>query len=375
MKSRLRNIFLFKLSFLYFFLRGRATREIKNPWRILIVQLAKLGDMVCTTPVFRAIKKQYPECQVYVLGDNVNKKLLEGSKDVDGYFVYEKDIWKTRYQIKKEKFDVACMTGPSPEILAMLYLSGIPLIVAPKIENGFSPQETIVYRGIKHLVVSAPHHMGQYAAREYLRLLEPIGIVADDTTKHLVYSEESRKKVSELLMVYNLDATKDFLVGIFPSTGYDIKRWPADRFAKVADYLIEKYNAVVVVPGSEGDRAQCEEMIEKIAHKEKVISAVGRFSLDELKALVASLNLFISVDTGPIYIAEAFGVPTIDIVGPMDDREQPPMGEKHKIVKVDRKEPMLHVMNTSVFDYKEAVRQRDEITVEMVLKAVDELTV
>ena len=36
------------------------------------------------------------------------------------------------------------------------------------------------------------------------------------------------------------------------------------------------------------------------------------------------VHLFISVDTGPIYIAEAFNVPTVDIVGPVDENVQPP---------------------------------------------------
>ncbi|MBI2055916.1 MAG: glycosyltransferase family 9 protein [Candidatus Sungbacteria bacterium] len=373
MRARFRNLILFFLCLTYFFVRGNGRKDAKNPKKILVAQLAKLGDMVCATPMFRAVKKQYPQCEVYILGDRVNRELLAGNRDVDGYIVYEKEFWKTRREVKQEKFDAVLLTGPSPEILALLFLSGIPLVVAPKIENGFSPQETRVYKLLLKFVTAISHRMGFYAAREYLRLLEPVGIVSDGTSKYLNYSEDSRKKVAEFLAAHNLDSAKDFLVGIFPSTGYEIKRWPAERFAEVADYMIEKYNAAVVVPGSEGDRTQCEEMVAHMRHREKVVSAVGKFSVDELKALVARMKLFISVDTGPIYIAEAFGVPTVDIVGPMDDREQPPIGEKHKVVKVARKEPQLHVMNTSVFDYNEAVRQRDGITVEMVCEVIDTL--
>ncbi len=373
MFPRVKNFFLLLLCVGYYVFRGGAKQDVKSSRRVLIVQLAKLGDMVSTTPMFRAIKARYPDAKVYVMGDRVNKELLLGNTDVDEYIVYEKNIFGSINRLRGEDIDFSCMTGPSPEILAMLYLSGIRLITAPRIENGFSPQETRVYKMLSQFVWKVPHRMGHYAAREYLRLLEPIGIMESDTTKHLIFSEESRKKVDRFFNENNLNSKRDFLVGIFPSTGYEIKRWPSDRFACVADYLIEKYNAVIIVPGSERDRMRCEEMIGKIAHKEKVVSGVGKFSLDELKALIANLKLFISVDTGPIYIADAFGVPTIDIVGPMDDREQPPIGGQHKIVKVDRKEPMLHVMNTGLFDYQEAIRQRDGITVEMVTKAVDEL--
>ena len=80
------------------------------------------------------------------------------------------------------------------------------------------------------------------------------------------------------------------------------------------------------------------------------------------------------MDTGPIYIAEAYGAPTIDIVGPMDDNEQPPRGEKNKIVKLEeRKQPAIHIMNSSDYDYKEARRQIDGITVDMVIEKLEEL--
>lgn len=375
MYARLRNILLLLLCFVYFFIRGSGKKKNSVPKKVLVAQLAKLGDMVCTTPVFRAIKKHYPACEVFVMGDKVNRALLAGNTDADGYIVYTKEFWKTSREIRKNKFDAVFLTGPSPEISALLYLSGIPLVVVPRIENGFSPQETKVYKLLRRFTAEAPHSMGCYAAREYLRLLEPIGIFEEDTAKHLAFSDGAKKKVGQFFAEKHFEPHRDFLAGVFPSTGYDIKRWPAERFAAVADYLIEKYNAVVVVPGSEGDKAQCEAMIAKMKHKEKVVSAVGKFSVDELKALVANLKLFISVDTGPIYVAEAFGVPTVDIVGPMDDREQPPVGPKHKVVKVERKEPQLHVMNTSVFDYAEAIRQRDGITVEMVLREIDELMV
>jgi len=60
------------------------------------------------------------------------------------------------------------------------------------------------------------------------------------------------------------------------------------------------------------------------------------------------MSLYVSADTGPIYIAEAFNVPTIDITGPVNENEQPPQGEKHKIVFNDVYcRPCSFVMNTA----------------------------
>ena len=77
-------------------------------------------------------------------------------------------------------------------------------------------------------------------------------------------------------------------------------------------------------------------MAEFLNPETQFVNTDGLFSLDELKALIQRLSLFISVDTGPIYIAEAFDVPTIDIIGPMDENEQPPRGEKTQDSKIGK---------------------------------------
>ena len=84
--------------------------------------------------------------------------------------------------------------------------------------------------------------------------------------------------------------------------------------------------------------------------------------------------MFISADTGPIYIAEAFDVPTVDIVGPMDEREQPPISPIHRIVvPPNRTKPQLHIMNARTYNREEAFRQVASITSAMVITETDAL--
>jgi len=85
------------------------------------------------------------------------------------------------------------------------------------------------------------------------------------------------------------------------------------------------------------------------------------------------MSLFISVDSGPIYIAEAFGIPTIDIVGPMNDLDQPPRGPKNIIIKAERKTPAITILNTRDIDVKEAHRQSEDISAKMVISEIKKL--
>ncbi len=367
---RFKTALLLILCFIYALFRGRATDKTPHPKKVCVIQLAKLGDMVCTTPMFRAIKEAYPEARVCVVGNGLNKDLLEGNVDIDEYLVWSEGVWGMARELRRRHIDGLCITGPGVEALAAAYLAGVPRIVVPVVTSGVSPYETRAYALLRHLAIRMPHRMGQYAPREYLRLLEPLGICTEDTTKHLNYSDKSRKNATALLRANTL-TEKKFAV-MSPSAGNKIKNWSADRFARVAEHLVARGMPVVVI-GSKGDREEVATMMRSVEKPDGIIDASEKFSIDELKAFIAQAALFVSADTGPIYIAEAFGVATVDIIGPIDEKEQPPIGPIHFVVVAPRQKPQLSVMNARMYDAHEARRQVEAITVPMVTEAIDAL--
>jgi heptosyltransferase-2 len=361
---------LYLASYIYALVRGSAKTQIEQPKRVLVWQMAKLGDMVCTTPMFRALKVAYPEVLVTVVGNAINRQVLEGNLDVDEYLVFN-GFFPMLHLMRSQKYDAAFVTAPSTIALAILFLGGARSIHAPRIVGGVSPYETSLYRGLLPLVSEHPHQMGKYAPREYLRLLEGVHINTDDTRKHLAYSKPARARVETFLKEHNLVEKK--FVALSPSAGNKIKRWPPERFARVAEHLVASGFPVVVIGGPR-DREEVMEMMHTIIKPERIINALELFSIDELKALLAFSGMFIAVDTGPIYIAEAFDVPTIDIVGPMNEDEQPPIGPRHIIVTPPgSRTPQLAIMNARCYDAAEAVRQTEAITTDMVLAACDAL--
>ena len=342
------KIFFFAIFFFFFHkLKHQSPRIVKN---IVIIQLAKLGDMVCTTPMFRAVKNKYPDCHLTVMGNNVNGELLRYNKDVDEYLVWDNEGFQSNIDsIKKRNFDFGCVTSPNFEGLAALFLAKVPFVTAPRIENGWSPYETRSYRFLRKLFVAVPHRMHSYAPLEYLRLLEPINIYTNDTAKHLGFSDVASEQAKRFFVANGIDVDSDFVVGISPTAGNKIKEWPVERFAQVADYLVEKYNAKVVVVGGAGDLTKTQEMISFLDKKTTIANAAGVFDLDGLKAFISKLSMLVCVDTGPIYIAEAFNISTVDITGPIDEKEQPPRGLLHRnVVPPERIGPELFVLNARV---------------------------
>lgn len=345
-------------------------RFVATSERILVVPAGKLGDVVCTTPVLRAIREKLPRAKIYVRDwHSVNAVLLADSGLVDDYIA---DVHMGDYvaALRRERIDTVLITGPSLEDISAALIAGVPQISAPRVVGGYSPQQVRPYLALLRFVQEFSFLIDAYAPRERLRALEPLGIMVSDTKKHLGYSESALKTRTNFLKEHNL--TLGTYVIISPSVGNKIKAWPADRFARVAEHVVRKGMPVVIIGGSR-DGEEVAAMLRELKDPSSVINASAQFSLDELKAVIAGTGLFVSVDTGPLYIAEAFGVPTVDIVGPVDERVQPPIGSQHVVVVPRRIKPALSIMNARVYDEKEARRQVEDITVEEVCAAIDAL--
>lgn len=370
-KERFFNLVLLVLCFFRFVFSGRALKTEVNPKRILVIHAAKLGDMVCATPIFRAIKKQYPGVKLVVSGNSLNGELLDCNKDIDEYYVYHYDFFRFFRYLKDQRFNFACVVAPNFWGLALLYLAGIPAITAPRIKNSFSPTETRSYKILSFLVFRVDYYFGQYIPGQYLKLLKLISIESKDTKKHLSFSKKARYDVGEIFQDYGVLKNK-LKIAISPGAGNKVKLWGGEKFAALADYLFDKYDCELFVIGSRGDKDDVLEMRDNLSQA-KIHNLSGQLSIDQLKAFIVKMDLFISVDTGPIFIAEAFAVPTVDIVGPVDEREQPPNGGFHRIVKIKNRKPAVNIFNTTSINIKEARQQVEGISVQMVKEKVDEL--
>lgn len=106
---------------------------------------------------------------------------------------------------------------------------------------------------------------------------------------------------------------------LVPGANRDDKRWPASRFAAVANAANELYGWTTVIAGSPGERSLTATVARQCAGP--VIDLAQRGSdLGALKAITAGAELVLSNDTGPRHVAIALGTPVITLFGPTDHR-------------------------------------------------------
>ncbi len=384
-RDTIKNYSLLALCFCYALVRGSAKKlgtEVNN---ILIVHDAKMGDMVCLTPTIRAAKQARPQARVFVYGNAIGRAILAGNQAVGGYIESNQNMFALIKSFRQNNIDYVAIAAPDFRAAAIAFLAGIKTICCSNVEGGFSPWETAAYGLLKKLTFQYPLRMNFYAPAEYLGALAPLGSTTNaagitsaasftDTRKELYYSPQAAERIKQFFAEHHLTPKKDFIVAISPSAGNKIKNWPGERFAEVAAYAHKKHNAKIIIIGSRVDGPEVEGMLRHMAPGVPLINTLNLFSIDELKAFLSQVSLLVAVDTGPIYIAEAFGVPTIDIIGPVSEKEQPPISAIHKIVFLrDRKAPAVHIMNARIYDSAEARRQVEGITVAMVEEVLEEV--
>jgi len=370
------RLILIILCYLYYPFRGKATGDIETntAQKILILNLSQLGDMISATPLLHHVKKKYSSSRLYVSGKASNKELLEYNEDVDEYIEFdERKLWSFFKLLKTENIDIAILIQTNFGALATLYLSGIKHIIAPTVVGGYSPFETKSYRLIRRFVTILPKHVGKNALEEHLTFLHPLGITEKGTTRHLGFSEEGKRNALAFFAKHNISPKEDFVVAISPSSGNKIKNWPSDRFSRVADYVCKKYNAKILIIGGPNDTEEVSGMMDSLSPQTKVVNTLNLFTVDELKSVISFTHLFISVDAGPLYIAIAFNVPTIDILGPAPEWAVPSGEFTRTISNRDGAEPAILPLNNRDNDFKEARRQAEAITVDMVTREVDDL--
>jgi heptosyltransferase-2 len=196
-------------------------------------------------------------------------------------------------------------------------------------------------------------------------------------------NKKERQVVDKLLKKLKI-SKKGSLIGIVPGAAESSKcrKWPKDRFAKLADILVARYNAQIIFIGAGNERNLIGNIRDSMKHKKKSWNLAGRISLKQSFYLIEQCRLLVSNDTGPMHIAAAQGVKTIGLFGPNLPVRFGPFGRNNVSVykrKACQYSPCINVHKGQVPDCLYHKRSEDyqkcmkAISVDDVLSAVKKL--
>jgi ADP-heptose:LPS heptosyltransferase len=129
---------------------------------------------------------------------------------------------------------------------------------------------------------------------------------------YMPISRETRKKMDGVLSGMGV-TPKDALVAVHPSSSCESKRWPPERFAAVADRLIDEHGVKIALISGQDGVAHADQM--KNSMKHAVLDFSGKVTVSEMASIISRSELFISNDSGPVHVASALGTPVLAIFG------------------------------------------------------------
>ena len=113
-----------------------------------------------------------------------------------------------------------------------------------------------------------------------------------------------------------------------------LKALKPETLQEIIQMILLKTDSTIVLIGAANDACEGAMLMEKFS-RQRVINGAGAFSLVELPELLMRLTLFVSVDSGIAYMADAVNIPVIDIMGPADPSDQRPTGANAIIIKTE----------------------------------------
>lgn len=273
--------------------------------KILVIGLSNLGDALLTWPALSALRAAYPDAEIDVLASRRTQELFAGDPHFGRVWVWEKKapIWKQMALMTRLASEGYRLTVDFRNSLIPLFLVGA--------------QRAPIFRR------RAPE--GEHRTVTHLKLLSSLGIPPAGDPARLAFGEEEQLKANVWVQAGRS------LVLMVPGARSHLKRWRAQGFAEVADRLVQRHDAQVILLGEESERPISEEV--KRSMCQPVTNLTGHTTIREMAALLARAKLLVTNDSASLHAAEVMGVPTVAVFGPTDERKYGPRHPRSAVVR------------------------------------------
>lgn len=291
-----------------------------KPLKILVIRRDNIGDLVCTTPAFAAIRKHFQNAEIGALVNSYNAEVLSGNPNIDHIFVYQKLkhagslLNRVRALVLRLKLLMRLRNWcPDITVLAKSSFDRHGLNMARQIgaKNviGFAPNDLRDGRSLHKpdICLEKQDSASLHEVEVIGRLLEPIGI-KDALGPLQVFTDA--KMVSEFSARLPV-ATKRVAMHI--SARETERRWGNNNFIELTKYVLRSQSDIQILlfwspgpsddPHHPGDDDAAERLI--CAVQSERLIPVPTQNLTELIAALSLCDLFIGADGGAMHLAVA----------------------------------------------------------------------
>ncbi len=309
-----------------------------QPDRIGVILPSWVGDAAMATPALRALRETYRDTNILFLGRAAPLEALDGSGladetmvDTSHYKPRWRNLWRQKRLLRQARCDWLLLLPNSFRSALLARLAGA------KRRIGYARDG----RGwlLTDRVPAPKDGSGAEAVIPaidyYADLVGAIGVEVTDRTMVLGVSDAGESRAETLLTAQGRDADRP-LVMLNPGGSFGpSKLWPAVRYAALADTLVDKVGAQIIVNAAPGEEAVAGALVNAMTHEPLLDLSKCDNSLSLLKSLLSRCDLLVSNDTGARHIGAAMGTGVVTIFGSTDPARTPIGYDRERLIVTD----------------------------------------
>lgn len=303
---------------------------------ILVIKLRYIGDVLLTTPVFDALRSNYPEARIVALVNKGTEAVLSDNPAIDDVLILERDVDRINdlmiqvrlvRRLRSYHFDYALELTNSDRGALLSFFSGADKRI------GYKPRDKMKRINRRLLLTDLINGDGrQHIVEHHLAILRPLDCVIKKPQLRLFWKKADEATLKHVFETEKVPLDKPFVV-MHPFSGVPSKAWLAENYAVVCDHLNEAWGIrTILICGNDKSEINFLEMITMQCQSSPAHMG-GKLTLKQLAALMSQALLFFGVDSGPMHIATAVNTPVIALFGPSRKFRWGPWGKDHQVIQ------------------------------------------
>jgi ADP-heptose:LPS heptosyltransferase len=286
------------------------------PPSIAVFRALNLGDLLCSIPALRVLRKALPDTWIALVGLDSARPVVEryhhyldelilfpGHSAFPEQEARPTDLPEFYRRMRSRRFDLVLqMHGSGAQSNAVVSA------MAARDWAGFVPEARQQRDG---RLLAWPDD--QPEVRRYLSLMSFLGLPEGSAELEFPLTRADREQADALVAQAGLDLRRSIF--IHAGARLESRRWPLERYAAVAAAL-EKEGWRIVITGSRDEQFLAQFLAARLSTR--VVNLCGKTSLGALASLLQRSRLLICNDTGISHIAAAVATPSVVIASGSD---------------------------------------------------------
>jgi heptosyltransferase-2 len=301
--------------------------------KLLVRATNWVGDAVMCIPTLEAIRAHWPDAEISILARPWVADLYRGQPFANQIIPLDASVRSPfateniARELRREHFDCALLLQNAFSAAWLTWRAGIP----ERIGYARDARRLLLTRAVR---VSRAGEIPAHESYYYLELLRRIGWLdkLPAITQIALHVAPGASEAAESSLQKAGVPSGSLRIALAPGAAYGAaKCWLPERFAAVADRLVDEFNADVVLFGTPSEVEVSREIAARMRHQP--ITLVGQTPIGELPALFSRCQLFIGNDSGAMHVAAAVGVPVVGVFGSTDPHGTAPMTPRRTLVQ------------------------------------------